>query len=86
LALAYYVMFAELYSEITSLHADLKIRQNIRTVAKDDTTLLRSIATGEKEKEVETVEMIATRKQQRNRILSLPELSIRLVWKMPDSI
>ena len=66
LALAYYVLFAELYSEITSLPADLKIRQNIRRVAKDDTTLLRSIATAEKEKEVESVEMIATRKQQRN--------------------
>ena len=66
MALAYYVMFAELYSETTSLPAVIKIRQNIRRVAKDDTTLLRSIATAEKEKEVESVEMIATRKQQSN--------------------
>jgi hypothetical protein len=59
-------MFVELYSETTSLPADIKIRQYIRRVAKDDTILLRSIATAEKEKEVESVEMIATRKQQSN--------------------
>ena len=69
-------MFAELYSEITSLPADIKIRQNIRRVAKDDTTFWSSIATAETEKEVESVEMIATRKQQSNCILSLPESSI----------
>ena len=43
-------MFAELYSEITSLPADIKIRQNICRVAKDDTTLLRSIANSRKRK------------------------------------
>jgi hypothetical protein len=57
--------------------ADIKIRQNIRKVAKENTRLLSSIATAETEKEVESLVMDATRKQQSNYDLSLQELSIR---------
>jgi hypothetical protein len=60
-----------------SMPADIKIRQNIRRMAKEDTRLLSSIATAETEKEVESVVMNATRKQQSNCNLSLQELSIR---------